>query len=399
MMVQTGFISRAKEVLFELRSSTIGVINSLPGKPGTGTELRRTVRIDKTLAWKLISFIEQEDVFLASKYLPGKSSFDTFLKRSRKSNADQAMTERASEAYMGYLDLIEKFAGDRSSLDIILQGASDHGREKIYRDQKKECYLAQRFLYGVSCATSFMFQVVPEIRDGITTIIGVKGFTDLQRFWENPVSLYGLPELGRTNGSGRNAIEAFVPEIRRSRDKFIPYYPEYCSCRMPQPSDRKIVVDDVFPDEYTKQDEQIDLVTAQVVTSSGVVSEEEKEGGNYFLSGVSSVFPTEVLIVDVFIHRNSRTVDPQVMVYNDLSIVGRDQPLSNRSPSERLTFDERILHLGRGIFCSQLRDISWYTDMVSDVFHRIGENDEEYDLFRVRIEYPILPSSVVLEWT
>ncbi|MEA3266490.1 MAG: hypothetical protein U9P42_06045, partial [Candidatus Fermentibacteria bacterium] len=101
---------------------------------------------------------------------------------------------------------------------------------------------------------------------------------------------------------------------------------------------------------------------------------------------------------DVFMHKSMAIGRPKCRIYNEISDCNRENHHRERIDAERFSYDEDVSSIGQGVFSSQIREIPWYSEMLSDTFQSIGENENEFDLYRVYVEYPYLPSSIALIW-
>jgi hypothetical protein len=60
------------------------------------------------------------------------------------------------------------------------------------------------------------------------------------------------------------------------------------------------------------------------------------------------------------------------------------------------TTSETVSYLGRGASVLQTQDFPRYAELARSVFDRLGWNDEAFDVYRCRIEYPIVPSTLMI---
>ena len=66
--------------------------------------------------------------------------------------------------------------------------------------------------------------------------------------------------------------------------------------------------------------------------------------------------------------------------------------------SERLPLNVKVEHTGRGAFAARTRDVPRCADLARYVFEHTGWPEGEFNLFRVRLEYPPLPVSAVMRY-
>ncbi|MCK5116858.1 MAG: hypothetical protein KAR44_09680 [Candidatus Aegiribacteria sp.] len=396
----SAFKREVEDVLFELRSSITAVISSLAKGAESATALTEFLKIDKTLAWKLFNFFETEDVFLSTQYIPGYKSFNTFLKQSAKKKASSEHITRARDAMVYFYELIERYAGDRSSFDLLVLGLSVEGSKKAYSEQKKACFQAQRFLTGASASVEFITNIILPDGGDSTEIVGLKGFVNMIKYRKGPITLYRAPLAGNPDDTLTDEMIKRKPlDIRNEQSSIIiPYLHDYCTCDTVNPGKDRIflTMEDICSDSAAGSDRTLNMVTSERVTFNGA----KYDSTSTIRLSASVTMPVELLLMDVFISKDEHRGLPDISVYSDLLFCNAETKLHwMRMDIERMPFDEKVMHIGRGAYCSQLPGVPWYSNMIIDVFHRIGLDENEFDVFRVRIEHPYLPSEVTLTWS
>lgn len=115
------------------------------------------------------------------------------------------------------------------------------------------------------------------------------------------------------------------------------------------------------------------------------------------LSAVARVrTPCGMLVLDVLIYDEMfGKVNPIVSVFNDA--VGGDLPTTTR-PNDRLPVREFVRHLGRSVDCLHTPDVSRYAEMVDSALERLGWDHTKFDVYRCRVEFLLVPSSVVMKF-
>ncbi|MCK5132638.1 MAG: hypothetical protein KAR40_10870 [Candidatus Sabulitectum sp.] len=395
------FALRSLRVLNALKNATIAVVSSLPQDPRTGTQISKALGLDKTLTWKIVKFIDGKDIYSSTKYIPGASSYGSFLRAAEKKGASRRGAADADIAYQAFLQLIKRYTGDRASLDLMLLGVSEAGRKKSMYEQKKTCFRAQRFINGASASVSFLASILPEPTD-MTTIFAIRGYTNLLRYRPNAIPLYDLPRITESDLALTNNALQFSPIFQESIpfDGGIPYYTKYCTCNMPQNQTDTVLIDDIMPESNDDSFSSVDLVTAQRVRTMGLLEKRKSKGEKtyqvHLTYGIS--FPSEIAYMDVFVHKSIRLGSPKCRVCNELAGSQSNKHHHARADAERFRYDEEVTNMGLGVFCSQIREIPWYTEMLSETFQFLQLKEEEFEMHRVCVEYPYLPSSIGLIW-
>jgi hypothetical protein len=105
--------------------------------------------------------------------------------------------------------------------------------------------------------------------------------------------------------------------------------------------------------------------------------------------------PCEVLIHDLILHRGLFDgAQPMARVFSELSgpVVGHE----SLSHLEQLPMTVTVKQLGCGPDVSACSDVPKYTELLRWTFERLGWDGGDFDVYRARMLYPVVPSSVVL---
>jgi hypothetical protein len=107
--------------------------------------------------------------------------------------------------------------------------------------------------------------------------------------------------------------------------------------------------------------------------------------------------PCEVLVMDHAVHRSLfGALEPELLVVCEL---GRRVPFpQNKSEPALLTVPERARAMGRGLHAFACADLPEYPRMVARACAARGWDPEEFDVYRVRMEWPPIPSTVVMRY-
>lgn len=56
------------------------------------------------------------------------------------------------------------------------------------------------------------------------------------------------------------------------------------------------------------------------------------------------------------------------------------------------------MYLGKGPSVMHTPDVPRYAEMIQYAFDRLGWDEARFDVYRCRVEYPVMPSSVVVRF-
>jgi hypothetical protein len=105
--------------------------------------------------------------------------------------------------------------------------------------------------------------------------------------------------------------------------------------------------------------------------------------------------PTELMIVDLFVHRElAFAIPPSVSLHSEMAAGGSDGPKLRRS----LPLSEPLQDLGRGPQPPTTPEYPRYKALTRAVFARLAADPADFHGFRVKLPYPACPTSILLRY-
>ncbi len=391
----------AGEKLKRLRNAVSAILRALPSSFEQPRDVYRTLGIDRMLGWKIFKIYELEDIFLAAQYIPRKTAFSSFLKAAAAKGTPEQEIQDARRAFDEFTALVDVHAGDRSNLELMLMAFSQNGLRQAYSEQQKAAFQANRFLYGLEARVMlYTLFLSPAPDTKYLDVTHIKGFIDLRRNRPNVQWLYEHPLTLKRSGriESPDIDNPLVGESELPGNGSIPWYPEFCSCEFPDVEKRTDTVDyleEIFPDSSGNTG-LMTLVFANYYLTENRFAHAAREG-----TSIKIATPIELLVMDMFIDRNLFSMKPNlvVRVFTDTHLRSACiVPGYERSDRERLPTGSEVRFMGSGIQASYLHEVRRYEDMLHDAFGRREFDDTRYDLYRVKLEYPVVPSTVAVIW-
>jgi hypothetical protein len=87
--------------------------------------------LDKNLAWKLSRVVGAEDAEDAIQFVPGDAAFDIFIRAVKDAGGATELRRRAEGAIRNFQAAVIRHLGDRPTLDLVVDGLQDEGRERL----------------------------------------------------------------------------------------------------------------------------------------------------------------------------------------------------------------------------------------------------------------------------
>lgn len=359
------------------------------------TSLADAFDIHRKLAWQLSKVAYSEDPFAAARHMPPARSLDAWLVAAARKGVPADLIESAREAGARFEALAETHASSRAEFEMLLESCaagSDEGADARWRQQS---FLGNSYTWGAHCRTLMAFCVLmpSDDRDMHFHAVQVRGLIGFRQTrpgvrWIVNQSAVVDDQARAAGGLERVPLD---PEGARSQAG-VPVLPAFCSEPMPR-LERRRTPDGLIHDEFASGAVGLSgertLVTGEVIRNIGPVHATEQDRVAHFGTAVRT--PAEVLQFDLFVRRGLfGSVQREPRVFSDLaSSVSFDDV-------DALGTSARVARLGTGLGLAHSADIPGYTDLCASVCERVRIDPNDYELFRVRLEYPPIPATVMV---
>jgi hypothetical protein len=171
-----------------------------------------------------------------------------------------------------------------------------------------------------------------------------------------------------------------------------PLLTEFCSSPIPgveRRMDGNRIVDELAPGMIGLTGKST-VFFGEIINNVGPTKGTRPGEVAYFGSGVRT--PAQLLVSDHIVHRDLfPDVSRRLSVYSELATIHA------RDESDRLQVPERLEHLGIGLARVRTADVPRYAELLTHVFDRIGQNPADFEVFRVKMPYPPIPVSVMVQ--
>src|SRR5262249_14391982 len=131
----------------------VELYDSIGADPGKPQDVSRALRVNKTLAWNVARLLQAEDSLAAVSHVPGASSLEKVIQAGARNGADAETVAKAREAVADFRGMISAHAGDRPTLDLIIDGA--RSTKSPLELSRKLAFRGNSGLYGVQARTHF----------------------------------------------------------------------------------------------------------------------------------------------------------------------------------------------------------------------------------------------------
>jgi len=354
-------------------------------------EVARRLKLNKNLTWKFARILLAEDCMDAIPMVPGPEGIDIFARGFERMKAPAGHIDALRDAAKEFDDVVERHFGTRAELEFALDGLRANGN---LEQPRRMAFRGASGVFGVQAAARVVAHfVVPTAGDPTLGDIGlIAGLSGLRRLRPMPK----LPVF-RTVRSGS------IDPVRR---------PMFAN---PNGEDTDYILKEytsVPHGEVTssKKDGRLevhigggpigrigdaDLFFGTVAERAFNLVRRPPDLINELVTAVS--IPCESLICDLFVHRSIRGLESiRASMHGTLSgPLPREEDLREvvRLPiqCDPLVIDDVDTAL-------EIPRVARYGEMIRDACGALRHEAGEFRLFRVMLEYPPVPSALLVRW-
>jgi hypothetical protein len=371
------------------------VLESIPNAPNRAVELSKFLRIDKTLSVRLMGAIKKQDPLAICHGVPGPRGLRTMLAASEQKGAAPDALAQAEHSVQEFEAIVRELGGSRSAFNTIISSLLPDVRERIERRNKKAAFDAMSNLFGFHTDASFVACLVQPAEKGGNACDSVcfAGKVGMRHI---------MPRVARTVWAQKCTAPSWeTPAVSCNLDRVpvasdqVPIIKEFCGEPLPEfklfthkGSNYVALAGDEVPSSMPTN------LFIGSYTPGTFLRYRTVDTTTEFVSYTASE-PARVAFIDVFIHEEAwPDANPRLALY-------RTGPRGNIDFSGEREFDridmiETVRFLGKGTDRIHTNDVENYAAMVRKVFDRVGWDGERFRAYRVRIEYPLLHSQVML---
>lgn len=352
--------------------------------------------IHRKLAWQIIRVAYADDPFIAAKHMPSKRSTEVWAKAAKTNGVSRELVDSIRNAGDGFQSLIETHASTKTEFDLLIDSATSGSDIQIERKWRQQAFEGNSFIWGAHCKVLMALCILMPSEDRehffhAAQIRGLMGFhqTRPNTRWVVSQSLAVDDDSKHEADMQRRAID---PEAA-AKYSGVPVIPEFCSDPMPQ-LERSKTPEGMMQDEFLSQEIGLQgersLVTGEILRNIAPTHAMPHDKIAHFGSGVRT--PAEMLHYDLFVYKGLfGAVQRDLCVFSDIA-----SPYTFREADE-LTVGDTITQLGRGISMAQSPELPGYKALAGKIFDRLGHDPDNFELYRIRMPYPPVPSTVAVK--
>ena len=397
--VRKAFDIDAAQVLGALRTSIANVLATAGGvrKPA---DLQKSFKLDGTLSWQIFQISGMrggENATLSrGANVPSRTSFKRFLEAARAHGIDSAKVERMWTDYERFEHLVDVHAGDRTSFNSMVAavGSLDEEWDAANAQHLRNAYRSMSHLTGMQAKTKMITTICHPVGEGsrmdACLIVGYVGLRLLRA--AEAVQVFGIRS---TRPTVRETVNREPLNLNAEGDGYL--LAEFATQPLP-PLKMKELDAGWLVGVFEQPD--VGNLGASTMHFGTVYRNHPLPGQNKvdkeFTADLAVDKPIEVLINDVIVKKGlMQGVKPSAEIF-----LGNNHSDSPALPGDLIPLlgNHHVDYLGAGPDVLATPDVPQYPDMVHASAKKLGWDISDYDVWRIRVEYPAYQSTVRMKW-
>lgn len=397
---QPTSLADAVQAIRQMRSALAAMVMGIPGlrfrKPN---DLSNALGLDPKLAWKIGRSLEESDPFAAAQYLPGPTGIKKLVAAASHHDTPPELIEATRAASDNFNAIVRHQAGTRKNFNILMTGNSRAIRPSAEIEHRRRAFEGNSYVFGVYARTIFRTCItMPSENPDWWDFATLRGFIEFCRLRPNVAWRMTSPASVDAERAYHHPAEHIPIDPNASTDpNTLPLMLDHCTHPLPKFRRIKGPYGDTefeFVADSVGIDSRINCVTGQMLHHFEPRYRTEAYDNLCFSFPIRT--PAHVAVFDVLINRRLfETTDAlRVKLCNDLFGGG---PGFYYEHSDRLPLLEELSYLGRGPDVAVTTDIPGYLQMLQLAMRRFGCVADDYDVYRIRIEYPPITTRLLIE--
>lgn len=392
------FPEAAAAVMRDMQNAFAGLIASIPYEHHgirKAADLHKALQLDRKLTWQFYKVATADNPLTVGQSVPKKVSLARLFQAAVDRKVPGHVVDQASQAFDRFEHFVAGHAGDRDIFGSMMSSVDGTSADRLYLSHKKAAFKAWSHFLGLQSKTTLHCNIMhPAAQPHKFDTAWIRGIIGVKHLRPDIPLLLSSARLDTTEGTPaggeRKSLDprGFTPHGVALMHDF---------CTQPLPEFRRRT--------NTRGTAEVEILGEGVGRASlatyftGELQEcgfdgWRKDDDPIHACAAQIRTPSEVLIFDFLVYENVFGPNkPRLSVGTDHR--ESDLHLLYR-PHDELPVRESHRYLGRGPDCLHTPDVPRYPEIFRAAMKQAGWDANRFDVYRCRIEYPIMPSSVMM---
>lgn len=397
------FEQHAAVVLGALQRSLAALLATTPGEVARAKDVERTFGLDARLGWQIHKIATAANPLACGTSVPARVSMQRFLKAAARRRLPAETVARVSDAFDNLEQLVQDYAGDRERFESMVGSTQGEEADEFDLKHKKAAHRANSHLWGVNVRASARVMMVHPGAGSSIDVALLATYSDLHRLRAAAplfIPLGSARVSENANDRASSYVDRPIAALPSATGAFL--LREFSS---PDLRGAQVVEGPGASPLLLEIPEGVGLKNAVTVTtgstSLGDPSPFATETPELHCTPQVRL-PVELMLVDMLIHQSAFPIRQPFptrvgVIGNESREIFAWKP-DLRKRMETLAVRERCTHLGLGVELLGTPDLPRHVDMLTSVCEAMSWNPNEFHVYRCRVEYPILRTSLRVEF-
>jgi hypothetical protein len=399
---EARFEDDLQQIVERLSAALRGLIEAIPprGEVRRAADLEKALDIRSTLAWQVFRAASAKDSMIEAANLPGPAAMKKFFDAALRRRVPADIVTSASQTVDAFHRLARMHAPDRPAFISMLAGVAKGDSDQVEIQNRRSLFRGNSHVWGMQARTMLSCGIIHPSQDDATRGdgLGLRGLIDLRRLRPDARVIVARTRASDNDGQVRRPFvrEPLDRESFSSNGGFS-LLSEFSSKPSPRfksiPGDSGELTFEIQGDAVGSRS-QITCLAGDIIRGALARYRDVHNSCEIVRSEVRT--PCEILIHDVLVHEAmyAGMISPAVSVYSN---VGGETGALPREV-DRLPMRETVSYLGKGTSVLHTADVPRYVEMVEYALKKVSWESGQFHVYRCRVEYPVLPSSVVVQF-
>jgi hypothetical protein len=393
-LVTDEFGKELSEHMGQLQRALRKMLTEL-GLPNTPTLLQRQIGAGYTICWQIFQIVRGDEESSETRHAPSLGALKRLVILAQEKGITSETAEMVQTAADEFHRFIRQHAQDRDYFDTMVAGTNSSKKAtSILLQRRRAAYRANSHVWGSQNDLWLVSGIVRRSVEDPTKMDSIvlgrqQGLRRLRAdatvyLMAMKVDLANRDTPSANDDSLKNALDPVA-----AAETGMPLIPEFSTNPLPRvrctttQSGRRLFH---WMDNTAGLKSSCDTVMGTINRGVPMIVE---DGGRRqaVLNSRARNKPSALLVVDMIIHRESFPgVEVQSMVHESLAEVNT---LDEAQAAHQFAVEENVTHLGRAD-AANLAEFPQYRALLKHSTTRVGWNLSEFDLYRLRVPYPIM---------
>jgi len=393
------FFVESGAVMQRLRTSISEMLKAMPNRVRTTRDLQKAFGVDVKLCWQVLKLAGPGDALSLAPFVPTPGPMRRFLTAAKTAGVDDNVIDQIRAAYGAFEEQIAIHAGDRPTFESMATGAagvhdgSNEDLQKAAVRLRKSAFQTVSHYAGVQLDTYLGASFVhpSATTPGLLDVANLRVKLGVRRLRPTANFFVDQNKSVTSDSNIERSKDTFHKDVfdQESAERYgAPIIARFSSNPLPQfetvtDADGRTSIRIVG--ENVGQTSAVDLVFGQSFHNAPLT---QLYGGKKmgFGSSIDISTPTVVVILDKLVHRPTF---PRLDIDFSVNWVNNPAYPAGSEDDPSLPFGERLVKLEAGVDGARTYEVPQYIEMLEYVCDHCNWKIEDFDVYRVRVEYPL----------